>query len=214
MMQSYTIDPARITLRHFFDLTRKRRMLPSRVLLHEKMDERFALLSGSGIKNLADLLKVLKSKEKLEDFALQSGLDSSYLTLLKREAGSYLARPHPLSDFPGVPFEYTELLKSRGIGTTRTFFDRAQTDAQRTELAGRTGIPETRLRELYVLCDLSRITGVGGTMARMAYEAGIRSTAAFAVTEERFEGQLSEDDMTYCREYAKLIAKMDLKDTR
>lgn len=208
-MLRYSIDPGQITLRHFFDLTRKRRMLPGRWMLHEKMDEKFTKLSESGIKNLADLLFRLGSKEKLEIFTRESGLDPTYLKLLKREAGSYVARPLPLSAFPGIPFEYTELLKSKGIGTTRKFFELAQTENQRKTLAEATGIPEMRLKELFVLCDLSRITGVGGTMARIAYEAGIRSTAEFAVTKKRFEDQISEDDMQYCREYAKVISEMD-----
>jgi hypothetical protein len=208
-MFSYSIDPGQITLRHFFNLTRKRRMLPSRVMLHERMEEKFAKLSESGIKNLADLMFRLGSKEKLEVFAKECGLDSTYLTLLKREAGSYLARPIPLSAFPGIPFEYSELLKSKGIGNTKRFFELAQTEDQRKTMAGTTGIPESRLKELFVLCDLSRITGVGGTMARMAYDAGIRSTAEFAVTTERFEYQITEDDIRYCMEYAKVITEMD-----
>jgi len=209
-MKPYSIDPGRITLRYFFDLTRMRRMLPGRVMLHENMDERFAILSKSGMESLADLISLLGTKEKLEQFVSQSGLDRKYLTLLKREAGSYLARPFPLSDFPGVPFEYTELLKSKGIGNTRRYFELAQTEAQRKEMAGLTGIPEERLKELHALCDLSRITGVGGTMARIAYEAGIRSTAEFAVTKECFGDLLSEEDINYCIEYAKVIAEMDM----
>lgn len=210
-MLSYSIPPHQITLRHFFDLTKKRKMLPSRVMLQQNMEERFAQLSKMGIDNLANLLKTLGSTEKLEKFARQSGMGPDYLSLLRREARSYQAKPFPLSNFPGIPFEYTELLKSKGIGHTRSFFELAQTEIQREEMARKTGIPKERIKELYVLCDLSRITGVGAAMARMVYEAGIRSTADFAVTEERFEEHLGEDDIQYCLSYAKVITAMDQK---
>ena len=92
---------------------------------------------------------------------------------------------------------------------TRSFFELAQTESQREDMARQTGIPKVRLKELFILCDLSRITGVGAAMARMAYEKGIRSTADFAVTKERFEEQIGADDIQYCLAYAKVIAVMD-----
>ncbi|MEN8202263.1 MAG: DUF4332 domain-containing protein [Bacteroidota bacterium] len=138
-------------------------------------------------------------------------MKSKKITLLKRQAGTYLARPFPLSEFPGVPYEYTELLKSKGIGNTRKYFEVARTEAKRKELAGITGIPEERLKELYVLCDLSRITGVGGSMARIAYEAGIRSIAEFAAADKHFSDQFAEEDIRSCIEYAKVITEMEMK---
>jgi len=209
-MKKYALDPGIFTLERFLELTRSRRMLPGREMLHEKIDERFALLQNSGIKTLADLLLFLGSKKKIEKSSSQLGIEYQYLVLLKREAGSYLARPFSLSSFPGIPFEYTESLKSKGIRNSRKFFENAQTDLQRKELAGKTGIPEERLRELYVLCDLSRITGVGGTMARIVYEAGIRSTTEFAENHEQFSDQFAEEDIRYCVEYAKVIAEMEM----
>lgn len=158
-------------------------MLPGKVALREKMNERFGVLKQLGIKNLGDLLRILDSKTKIESYAVQSGLSVDYLVLLKREAGSYLVRPFPLSDFPGIPFEYTELLKSRGIKNTKDLFEQVQSDPQQAEMASKTGIPQYRLKELVSLCDLSRITGVGGIFARVIYEAGIRSTREFASTD-------------------------------
>lgn len=208
-MLSYTLDPKRFTLVRFKALIKSRKMLPSRLILHENLDEHFARLSKSGMTTLADLFGMLKTKVMIESYALKSGLDVQYLILLKREAASYLARPFPLSDFPGIPFEFTEILKTKGIRHTKDYFENVQTEIQRKDLSGQTGIPDARLRELYVLCDLSRITGVGGSMARMIYEAGIRSTREFATGEKRFTDHLSEDDMIYCVAYAKVITDME-----
>ena len=145
---------------------------------------------------------------------------------MKREAGSYIAKPFPLSSFPGIPYEYVELLKSRGIKNTKNFYEQVQSDQQQAQLAESTGIPVYRLKELFTLCDLSRITGVGGIFARVIYEAGIRSTVEFTKTElttiltscqtviEKHgyaAGKLGEEDISYGINYAKVIVACDIK---
>ena len=225
-MKRYTLDPDLIGLEQFKQLTRDRKMLPSRQELHQEMDPRFAALRKAGIKTLGDLLRSLGSKSKQELISAQTGLSMDYLLLLKREAGSYLARPFPLSAFPGIPFEYTEVLKSRSLVSTRDFFERVQTEGQKASVSKDTGIPQARLKELHSLCDLSRITGVGGLFARVVYEAGIRSCRDFAETHApehyRFymdiiekngyaAGHFSEEDIRYCIEYARVVAEADNK---
>jgi hypothetical protein len=225
-MKQYSNDPAMISLEEFRKLTAGRNMLPGRVSLQEDMEERFDVLKGSGIENLEDLFRLLGSKPKIDNFSAQTGLSADYLVLLKREAGSYLARPFPLSNFPGIPYEYVEILKSRGIKNTKDLFEQVQTDQQQARLAESTGIPVYRLKELFTLCDLSRITGVGGIFARVVYEAGIRSTVEFARTEistqlssyraviEKYRyaaGKLGEEDISYGINYAKVIVACDNK---
>ena len=225
-MKHYRIDAAMINLEEFRKLTASRRMLPGRVALHEKMEERFGILKSSGIENLGDLLGRLASKSKIHSFAIQTGLSADYLLLLKREAGSYLARHFPLSNFPGIPFEYVEILKSRGIKNTRDLFERVQTEPQQAGLSVNTGIPAYRLKELFSLCDLSRITGVGGIFARVLYEAGIPSTEEFVRTDSSAllkrclaviekhgyaAGKLGEEDMRYGISYARVITAYDNK---
>jgi hypothetical protein len=225
-MKQYSNDPAMISLEEFRKLTAGRNMLPGRVSLQEDMEERFDVLKGSGIENLEDLFRLLGSKPKINNFSAQTGLSADYLVLLKREAGSYLARPFPLSNFPGIPYEYVEILKSRGIKNTKDLFEQVQTDQQQARLAESTGIPVYRLKELFTLCDLSRITGVGGIFARVVYEAGIRSTVEFARTEistqlssyraviEKYRyaaGKLGEEDISYGINYAKVIVACDNK---
>lgn len=225
-MRSYSIDPVLISLDEFRKLTSGREMLPARVILHEQMEERFAVLKKTGIINLENLLARLSTKTKIGEFSEHTGLSADYLVLLRREAASYLARPFPLSDFPGIPFEYIELLKSRGLKNTRGFFEQVQTEEQQKELSLSTGIPAYRLKELFSLCDLSRITGVGGIFARVLYEADIRSAEVYALTDasellercrliiEKYgypAGKLGEKDMQYGINYAKVIVATDHK---
>jgi hypothetical protein len=225
-MKQYSIDPSLISLEEFKDLTANRKMLPGRVVLHEQIDKRFCQLKHSGMVTLVDLLRILGTKSKIQSLAIQTGLPEDYLVLLKREAGSYMAKPFPLSSFPGIPYEYVELLKSRGIKNTKNFYEQVQSDHQQAQLAESTGIPVYRLKELFTLCALSRITGVGGVFARVLYEAGINSSAAFAGTDastllERCRkviekhgyavGNLGEEDMNYGIHYARVVDTCDNK---
>ncbi len=223
-MRRYTLDPGRISLDRFMQLTRDRKMLPSRIALQHKMDQRFNAIRNTGITQLGELLSLLGTRAKLEAFSLKSGLTVDYLVLLKREAGSYLSRPFPLANFPGIPFEFTESLKTKDLVNTRDFFEKVQTNDQQASLSRQTGIPVARLKELYALCDLSRITGVGGVFARVVYEAGIRSSSEFAKTRaaEYYRkymahikrhnyaaGHFSEGDIQYCIDYARVVVEAD-----
>ena len=204
-MVNYSLDLSLISLDLFFQLTRSKRMLPGRVMLHELMEDRFAILAKADMTDLKVLMRQLGSKQKMESFSARWDLPYPYLVLLKREAESYQSKPFPLSDFPGVPFEYTESLRSLGFRNTRDFFELAQTGPEQSDLASKTGIPEARLLELFALCDLSRITGVGDTMARFCYEAGIRSVREFAGVQPPQFPEFSEEDIRYCIEYARVI---------
>jgi hypothetical protein len=225
-MKKYAIDPALISLKEFRELTANKRIMPARIALQEHMEKRFALLRHAGMEHLGDILRNLGSKSRIEAFSCKTGLSVDYLVLLKREGGSYLARPFPLSDFPGIPFEYLELLKSRGLKTTRDFFEKVQTKEQQEELSRETGIPAYRLKELFVLCDLSRITGVGGVFARILNEADIRSAYDFAemdpaillercrqvIDKYGYEaGKLGDKDIEYGISYAKVLVACDQK---
>jgi hypothetical protein len=222
-MKRYGLDPDLVSTERFIELTRSKRLVPGRRILLEKMEMRFGALKAAGIETLGQLISALDNKEKIKRVASSTGIPERFLEVLKREAGSYMAKTFPLSGFPGIPYEYTEILKSLKIRNTKDFFESVQTDEERKEVASRTGIPESRLKEMYCLCDLSRITGVGGTFARIIYDSGIRSTLEFITTDvdehyekyrevmERRGGTVhppSKGDIRYCIDYARVICEM------
>lgn len=225
-MRPYSVNPALISIREFRELTAARQMQPGRKVLQEKMKERFTALEEAGIRNLGDLISLTGSKSKLISLSQLTGLSGDYLVLLKREAGSYLPGPCPLSDFPGIPFEYTELLKSRGIRNSKDLFEQLQTDQQQGEFSLESGIPVYRIKELFSLCELSRITGVGGVFARVLYETGIRTAGDYAKADpssllencltvakkhEYPAGNLGMKDMLYGKHYALILARFENK---
>lgn len=223
-MERYTLDPERFSLQRFYELSASKKMIPSRRMLQEGIEEYFEALEKKGILNLCQLIRALANIEKIAATASETGIPIEYLVLLKREAGSYLSKPFPLSDFPGIPLEYTEVLKSRGIKNTREFFESVQLPEQRKRVSGQTGIPEDRLKELYSLCELSRITGVGAFYARIIYHAGIKSLRDFAKTDPATHNKrymaildrfgypvkaLGEEDLQYCINYATLLLELN-----
>lgn len=213
-VERYSLDPEKISLQRFYRLTKERKLIPSRVMLQDGIDEYFMSLEKMDIQNLKQLGKVLGNSRRIKQFSLDTNIPEHYLILLKREAGSYLSRAFLLSDFPGIPLEYTEVLKTKGIRNTREYFETIQGHEQRQKWTILTGIPQSRLEELEALCDLSRITGVGGIYARIIYHAGIRSVRQFAETDAATHNAfpqkaLGDDDLAYCITYARLIVEMN-----
>jgi hypothetical protein len=179
MNERYQIDLEKYSLQKFKRSLQLREMIPSRISLKDDLDARFRILENCGIANLKELIDRLKTKQKIERFSQETGLSIQYLTLLNREAKSYLSKPIRLDKFPGVQTEYLDRLEDEGIRNTRQLFLEAQNKSGRERLSKETGIPKEVLNELVGLSDLSRIYGVGPVFARLIYDVGIRSVKEF-----------------------------------
>ncbi len=170
-------------------------MIPSRVILKEKIDDRFKVLSKNGIEHLHHLITYLKTKQKIETFSNQSGLSIEYLTILKREAGSYLPKPVKLDKFPDVDLKSVTILELAGIKHTKHLFDRTNEKEKFNLLLTSTGIDKPCLEELKALSDLVRIYGVGPVFARIIYDVGVRSVETFKGMTAKSFIQIYEDKM-------------------
>lgn len=193
MKAQYQIDLEKYSLRRFKNNLGSREMIPSRVSLKDELDTRFRILEKKGITNLKELVDALKTKQKLDQFSQDTGLTTNYLTLIKREAKSYLSNPIRLDKFPGIPAEYLDRLDAVGIRNSRQLFTEASDKGDRKQLSQRTEIPIERMNELVGLSDLVRAYGVGPAFARMIYDVGIRSIKTFIeYTAEDFIGIYEE----------------------
>ncbi len=103
MPNVYHLDIEKYTLQKFKSGLKSRKMIPSRISLKDNLDERFRLLETQGISNLKELIDTLKTKPKIELFSKETGLSIDYLSLLRREAKSFLPNPVRLNKFPGIP---------------------------------------------------------------------------------------------------------------
>lgn len=152
-------------------------MIPSRAILKDHLSTRFDIISSQGINTLGELISSLKTKPLIEAFAQKSKLSVDYLTILKREASSYLPNPVQLKQFSGVDTEVVSELGKRGINSSRQLFDRAD---ELRMLSSDTGVPSQQIRELMCLSDLCRLYGVGPVFARILYDIGIDSVQTLA----------------------------------
>jgi len=179
MKDQYHINLEQYSLHKFKSNLQSRDMIPSRVILKDNLDERFQILEDCGITNHKELIDALKTKAKIEQFAENTGLSAEYLTILNREAKSYLSNPIRLDKFPGLSGKYVEKLEEKGIKNSRHLFNAAKDRNDRVELSKNIEIPIEILDELIGLSDLSRIYGVGPVFARMIYDVGVKSVSEF-----------------------------------
>jgi hypothetical protein len=187
MENQYHINLEMYSLGKFKNSLKSRDMIPSRVILKDDIDERFAKLESKNITNLKELIDRLKTKLKLEQFSDESGLSINYLSILNREAKSYLPNPIRLDKFPGVETKYIDKLEDVGIKNSRQLFNEANDKNNRNQLSEKTEIPIEIINELVCLSDLARVYGVGPIFARLIYNVGIKTVKEFVkITAEEF----------------------------
>lgn len=170
---SYYIDLEKISIDNYRKKLETGYLPPSRMILKERLDERFGYFKNVGIKNIHELLKVLEKKDTLSDLQKTDCFSMDYLAILLRELKSLLPKPNRIKDFPGISQETIVKLENIGINNTLKLYERVIDHGARKKLAQEAGIDEAIVTELTKLTDLSRIKWVGTTFARILYELGI-----------------------------------------
>lgn len=179
MKDQYHVNTENFSLDKFKNSIESRDMIPSRVALKEDLNKRFKAIELSELKNLKELIDRLKTKQKIATFSRETGLSVEYLTLLRREANSFLPNPVRLNKFPGISERYVKLLEDEGIKNSKHLISQANLKELRSILSSRIEIPIEFLNELVCLSDLVRAYGVGPVFARIIYDVGIRTIEAF-----------------------------------
>ncbi len=217
----YYIDLTKISLNKYKEILKSADLLPGRIILKDNLDSNFEVLESEGIKNVDEILRVLKNKKCIRDFALNSELEEEYLTILVREIKSYQPKPNKLKDFPGV--SETDAVKLEGIQIKNTvqLFDKVTTKLKRDEISKQTGVDEVELLRITKLTDLSRIRWVNHTFAFVLFEAGYDTVAKVAnadseklyhdvklLNKERnlYNAHIGLHDMKLCIEAAKDVS--------
>ena len=200
----YNLDLSKISTQTYKELLKKQRLLPGRRILWHDIDDNFEKIEDNGINDLYELKRALSSVKKILSFEEKSGINAEYLTILKRELGTLEQKPVSLTAFPEVDMALIAKLNSDGIKTSKGYFE------------SKSSGPD----ELYCLCDLVRINGIGAAAARAFYEAGYQSLSDVAganagemlekVTavnnsKHYYKAKLGEKDMQFCIDFASLI---------
>lgn len=171
----YYIDLSSISIDEYKVKLANSIQIPSRMVLKDRINERFNQFKKMGIKNVHELLLILKKKDKLKELSKDSLFPEEYLTILLRELNSIQVKPNKIKDFIGISADTVSKLERIGIKDTLKLFDKVRTIQNRKELANKTGINEHEILELTKLSDLSRIKWVGATFAKVLYDAGYDS---------------------------------------
>ncbi|MFT3951696.1 MAG: DUF4332 domain-containing protein [Oscillospiraceae bacterium] len=200
----YNLDLSCLLIQDYKKILKNQNLLPSRRVILQDIDDTFTLFENLGISDVAGLKKALSTPVKLQSFAANSGLSENYLTILKREIGSFEQKPVPIANFPDLDSLLISSLNDAGIKTSKDYFE--------------SGLNEWE--ELFCLCDLVRINGVGAVAAKVFYEAGYQSVSdvahadAAAMLDEvsninkakqYYKANLGTKDMQFCIDFAKLL---------
>ncbi len=169
----YYIDLKKITIDDYRIKLESAYLPPSRLILKDKLDERFGYFKSIGIKNVKELIQLLKNKNTFAKLSTIDFLTSEYLTILLRELNSTLPKPNKIADFDWISKDTIEKLEKIGIKNTEKLYDKVKTIADRQHLINSEGISDTDILELTKLTDLSRIKWVGVTYAKILYDLGV-----------------------------------------
>lgn len=177
---AYHIDAEHISLDDLRKRIEATDLVPSRASLTGKIGEKIEALEKQGITTLASLRENLKTSKRLAAVAEATGIDTHYLTLLRREIESYFPKPATLNVFDWLPEDERVKLEHHKIGDTAALYERASSAQQRSELAQSTGVDATTLEMLARLADVMRVQWVSPTFARMLIAAGYDGAAKVA----------------------------------
>lgn len=153
-------------------------LIPSHQPLLERIGSRFTLLEQAGCKSVRELRARLKTQKTVALFAKDSGVDTDYLTLLRRVVEGIFPKPQPLTAFDWLDTSTLAKLEKISINNTEQLHLAARSGL--AELVERTGLQAKDLSEAIALSNLSRVQWVSPTFARMLVMAGFDSATKVA----------------------------------
>lgn len=200
----YNLDIECISVQDYKGILKKQKLLPGRRILLQNIEGNFALFESKGMQNLSQLKKSISSPQKIASFAAESGVPEDYLVILKREMGSLEQKPVSLASFPNIDDSLIKRLNEVGVKNSKDYWESNQSE----------------MDELFGLCDLVRINGVGPVAAKAFYEAGYQSVSEVAEAEAAdmlekisavnavqhyYKAKLGLKDMQFCIDFAQLL---------
>jgi hypothetical protein len=164
----YSIDLSRISIDRYMKKLKNKNLIPSRMILKDKIEQRFSVFKKNGTKTAYDLYSALKNSKRFNELSGKKELPEDYLKILLTELKSIQAKPIKLTEFEWISAELIKKLSEAGIKNTKQLYEHAlKNTAELTCKANK-----NELQELVKQCDLTRIQWVNSTFAHVLYEAG------------------------------------------
>lgn len=177
---AYHIDTEKISIIDLQKRIEATDLVPSRTSLLDGLGQNMKALEKQGITTLAHLRNELKTPKRLDGLAKTTGIETQYLTLLRREIEGWFPKPFLLKDFDWLSKSEIAKLERNGIRTTADLYEVTNSKLKRTALAKSTGTDINTLEIFAQLTDLTRVQWVSPTTARMLLETGCNSAARLA----------------------------------
>lgn len=216
----YGVDLNKISIETYKDILKKQTLLPSRKSLQTDIDDIFKNIRRDGVHTLLDLKQALSTTGRMTSLSERLNIPMDYLTLLRREIGSFEPKSVRLAEFPEIPLDTLQAMRQHGLLTTKDFYDFCQENTDKSITSFKLALSMSEIEKLCCLSNLVRINGVGAIAARSFLEAGYKCVPSIAeTTAEEMLARLTEvnnqkhyyknplglKDMQYCIDYAKLI---------
>lgn len=223
---NYSLELNKMSIETYRELLRNQVLLPSRKYLQDDLDENFEGIRNLGINDLGELKKQLSTPKKLDECATKSGIPKDYLVLLKREIGSIQPNIIPINEFPGFRVEIIGQLVDLGVKSSKDYFEFYARFMDIQELVSIVPMTLDEAKELFCLCNLVRINGVGAVAAKSFYDAGyisvqdVSSASAEKLLEKvlavnarkhLYQAKLGVKDMQFCIDAARMIERFEDK---
>jgi hypothetical protein len=177
---AYHINAEKISLTDLQKRIEATDLVPSRASLLDGLGTKMKSLEKHGIITLADLRNELKTSKRLDALAKATGIETQYLTLLRREIEGWFPKPSPVKDFDWLPKNEITKLERNGIRDTAALYEATDSKSKRTALAKSAGVDVVTLETFAQLVDLTRVQWVSPAAARMLFETGCTGSAKLA----------------------------------
>lgn len=177
---TYSINAQNITLDDLMKRIKETDLVPSRSMLTEDIDRKFAGLMQNGIDTLEDLRKAVKTPKSIASLAEKANISVEYLTLLRREIEGYFPKSFPFSDFSLLDQNKIKKLESNGYKNTAQFYEWMEDKDKWDKEIQVLGLDRDFIAQMFALADLTRIQWVNPTFAGMLYDAGCTSAESVA----------------------------------
>jgi hypothetical protein len=219
-MEIYSIDLKLISITEYEKTLEKTKLHPGRIILKENLKANFKEIKNQGIKNLDELLKLLKNEKKLSKFSKTTNIDQNYLIILRREINGFVTKPINLKEFPNTDENDIKKLEKISIKNSKELFVKGISKADREVIAENSGVAYKNVLKLLKLSDLGRVNGVGPVFAVMLFDVNVDTLHRLTVINEKeLYDRLQEinknnkytatkftiNDMRYCIGFSKLL---------
>ncbi len=169
---AHSYDPAKTSLNQLKDRIKTTDLIPSRTPLQQNLNSAMETLAKHGITNVAELQQALKNTKSINELSSQTGLNTDYLTLLRREIEGYVPKTYPISSFDWLDPDVLKKLQNAGFTKSTLLYDALNTMQKRKELGTTLQIDLSTLENIYLLVNLTRIQWTSPLFARMLLAAG------------------------------------------